>query len=449
MSIKISTIEPGSIAEKLGIRPGDELLTMNGEPIHDELDVKFYMPGEAVELELYLSGERTILEIEKEHDEEIGFAVETMHMTACGNDCVFCFVDQNPEGLRKALYFRDGDYRFSHLYGNFNTMTNVGPKSLERIVRQRLMPQYVSVHSTDLEVRKKLMRLRKDDHILDKLRYLAENDIWMHTQIVLCPGINDGASLAKTIEDIYALGPAVQTMAIVPVGLTSHRTGLEELRQIDPPYAAKMIDSVQELQRRFRKERGTNWLYLSDEWFLVAGIPVPDEDWYDGFPQLENGVGMVRDFIEETRKEVAVLEHTAPLSFPRRLTLATAKLAGGFMQLEIVPILERIPNLEVDLQVVRNRLYGPDVTVTGLLSGQCFEHHFANRAATDLLLLAPNVLNEDDVFLDNETPLGLKRKLGDRPMAIFHGSWEEVLYYCDHPEAEAFDTKKMRLPVMN
>lgn len=449
MSIRITTIEPGSIAEELGIHPGDELLCMNGEPIHDELDVKFHMPGEALELELYLSGEHTVLEIEKEHEEEIGFAVEPMRMTACGNDCVFCFVDQNPEGLRKALYFRDGDYRFSHLYGNFNTMTNVGPKSLERIVRQRLMPQYVSVHSTDLDVRKKLMRLRKDDHILDKLRYLAENDIWMHTQIVLCPGINDGESLWKTVDDIYALGPSAQTMAIVPVGLTSHRLGLIELRQIDQSYATDMIESVAKLQRKFRAERGTNWLYLSDEWFLTAGIPVPNEEWYDGFPQLENGVGMVRDFIEETRKEAATLEQTNPLTAPRRLTLATATLAGGFMREEVVPILERIPHLEIDLQVVVNRLYGPDVTVSGLLSGQCFEHHFANLPATDLLLLPPNVLNEDDVFLDDETPLGLKRKLGGRPMAIFHGSWEEVMHYIEHPEAEAFDTKKMKLPVLD
>ena len=448
MSIRITTVEPGSIAEELGIQPGDELLCMNGEPIHDELDVKFHMPGETTELELYLGGEHTILEIEKEHEEEIGFAVEPMRMTACGNDCVFCFVDQNPEGLRKALYFRDGDYRFSHLYGNFNTMTNVGPKSLERIVRQRLMPQYVSVHSTDLEVRKKLMRLRKDDHIMDKLRYLAENDIWMHTQIVLCPGINDGTSLWKTVDDIYGLGPAVQTMAIVPVGLTSHRFGLIELQQIDRTSAARMIEDVAKLQRKFRSERGMNWLYLSDEWFLTAGIPVPQEEWYDGFPQLENGVGMVRDFIEETRKEVEGLKHASALSTPRHLTLATATLAGGFMREEIVPILERIPHLEVDLQVVVSRLYGPDVTVTGLLSGQCFEHHFSALPPTDLLLLPPNVLNEDDVFLDDETPLGLKHKLGGRPMAIFHGSWEEVMHYLEHPAAETFDAKKMKLPVI-
>ena len=448
MSIRITSISDGSIADELGIQVGDELLKMNGEPVHDELDVKFYTPGDSLELELMMQGEHTVLEIEKEHDEEIGFVVETMRMTACGNDCVFCFVDQNPEGLRKALYFRDGDYRFSHLYGNYNTMTNVGPRAMERIVRQRLMPQYVSVHSTNLEVRKKLMRLRKDDHILDKLKYLAENDIWMHTQVVLCPGINDGAGLEKTVQDIYDLGPTVHTMAIVPVGLTSHREGLSDLRKIDKEYARDMIAWVFGLQKNFRAERDTNWLYLSDEFFLIAEVEPPQEEWYDGYPQLENGVGMVRDFIEETRNEVRSLKLTSSLSQPRKLTLATATLASGFMAEYVVPILREIPNLAVDLQVVTNQLYGPDVTVTGLLSGRCFLNHFATRAATDLLLLPPNVLNEDDVFLDDETPLGLRKKLGERPMAIFHGSWEEVLFYLDHPEAEAFDSKKMQLPVL-
>lgn len=446
--MKIIAVKPDSIAEDLGITPGDELLKINGEAVHDELDVKFHLSNEALELELMLKGEYTSIELEKEFDEDIGFTVEPMKMSACGNDCVFCFVDQNPEGLRKALYFRDGDYRFSPLYGNYNTMTNVGPKSLERIIRQRLMPQYVSVHTTDLEVRKRLMRLRKDDHILDKLRLLAENDIWMHTQIVLCPGINDGPSLEKTIEDVYALGPSVKTMAIVPVGLTSHRAGLTELKQIDKEYAQRMIESIYKLQPRFRAERGTNWVYLSDEFFLTAEERVPNAEWYDEFPQLENGVGMVRDFIDETAAEVRSLSKMGMVGEPKHLTLATATLASGFMRSDIVPILKSIPNLEVDPEVVVNKLYGPDVTITGLLSGQCLESHFAGKAPSDLLLLPPNVLNEDNIFLDDETPLGLKEKLGNRPMAIFHGSWEEVLHYLMHPEVETFE-RRVELPVIS
>lgn len=454
MSIRITQVEAGSIAEELGIRVGDELYAINGEVVRDELDVKFLMPGEALEIEIMMhpeggTPEYTVLEIEKDYNEEVGFVVEPMKMGACGNDCVFCFVDQNPEGLRKALYFRDGDYRFSHLYGNFNTMTNVGPKSLERIVRQRLMPQYVSIHSTVLDVRKRLMRLRKDDHIMDKMRYLAENGIWTHTQIVLCPGINDGEALRQTIEDIYGLGPTVLTMAIVPVGLTSHRTGLEDLKQIDKQYARDMIAWIFELQKRFRAERDVNWLYLSDEFFLTAEMDVPQEEWYDGYPQLENGVGMVRDFIEETRKEVEAIKRSRKLDAPKKLTLATGTLAGSFMRSDIVPILQTIPNLEVELEVVVNQLYGPDVTVTGLLSGRCFNHHFQNKPVSDLLLLPPNVLNEDDIFLDDETPLGLKAKLGNRPMAIFHGTWEEVLYYIEHPYEEAFDAAKIKLPVLS
>jgi putative radical SAM enzyme (TIGR03279 family) len=447
--MKIQKVEPNSIAAELGLLPGDELLKLNGEQVRDELDLKFYSSGETVELEVLHAGEPLAIEIEKEYDEGLGFTVEPMKMTACGNDCVFCFVDQNPEGLRKALYFRDGDYRFSHLYGNFNTMTNVGPAALERIIRQRLMPQYVSVHSTDLEVRKKLMRLRKDDHILDKLKLLAENDIWMHGQIVLCPGINDGESLKQTVEDIFALWPAMKTLAIVPVGLTSHRLGLTELRQVDREYASNMIAWAENLQQRFREITETNWLYLSDEFFLVAGLPVPNEDWYDGFPQLENGVGMVRDFIEETRTEVESLKDISGL-LPehKRMTLATGTLAAGFMRSEIVPILESIPNLQVDLEVVTNKLYGPDVTVTGLLSGICFRTHFASVPPTDLLLLPPNVLNEDDVFLDDETPRGLQEQLGGRSMAIFHNSWEEVIHYLNDPTAQTFHSHKMKLTVL-
>lgn len=447
--MRVVKVDPGSIAEELGIQPGDELQQMNGEPIRDELDVKFHMPNENLELEMIVSGEYIIFDVEKEYGEEIGLHVEPMRMVACGNDCVFCFVDQNPEGLRKALYFRDGDYRFSHQYGNYNTMTNVGPKALERIVRQRLSPQYVSVHSTVFEVRQKLMRLRKNDFIMDKLRYLAENDIWMHTQVVLCPGINDGESLQKTIEDVYSLGPTVLTMAVVPVGLTSHREGLTKLTQVDKDYARKMIDYVYKLQEQFREERGANWLYLSDEFFLVAEVEPPHADWYDEYPQLENGVGMVRDFIEETRKEVDMIKRSNPFDRPKKLTLATATLPSSFMQEYVKPILEEIPNLEVDLQVVVNKLYGPDVTVTGLLSGRCFHEHFAGHRQTDLLLLPPNVLNEDDIFLDNETPLGLRKKLGDRPMAIFHNSWEEVVHYLNHPEAEMFDPNKINLPVLS
>ena len=239
-------------------------------------------------------------------------------------------------------------------------------------------------------------------------------------------------------------------MAIVPVGLTSHRDGLVDLKQVDKAYARKMIEFIFDLQVKFRKERGVNWVYLSDEWFLVAEMETPPEEWYDGFPQLENGVGMVRDFIEETKKEVESIISNG-IGIPttqRKLTLATSTLSSVFMKQNITPVLQQIPNIEVDLQVVTNQLYGPDVTVTGLLSGRCFYHHFHDKPATDLLLLPPNVLNEDDVFLDDESPLQLKNRLNNRPMAIFHASWEEVLYYLDHPEADTFDTKKLKLTVL-
>jgi len=421
--VKIVSIEPGSIAADLGIQPGDDLLEINGERVHDVLDLRFHEGDEEVSLKIAREGDVTIFDIEKDGEDPLGIAVEEMKVLSCGNDCIFCFVDQNPGGLRKPLYFRDGDYRLSFMYGNYTTMTNAGPAILRRIIDQRLSPQYISVHVTDYEVRKRLMGLKKDDRILDKIALLHDHGIDMHTQIVLCPGINDGAILEKTVMDLYRYRERVQSLAVVPVGLTDHRLGLTELRSVDGPYARDLLDAVGQWQQRFRREIGRAFVYPSDEFTIVAGRPLPAGKLYDGFPQIENGVGIVRHFINDFRRQ----SRSFPKKIPtRRLSLVTGELAAGFMRDSILPGLKRIHSLHVMLHVVPNVLFGRHVTVAGLLSGKCVYSALEGEEVGDLLLLPPDILNADGVFLDDTTPDALGERLGI-PVMVYDGRWADVL----------------------
>lgn len=421
--MKITLVEPDSIASELGIQAGDELLEINGRRPLDQIDFRFHEDDGNVSLKVGRGTEVVVYDIEKDEGERIGLDFEEMKILSCGNDCIFCFVDQNPKGLRNQLYFRDGDYRLSFMYGNYTTMTNAGPAILDRIITQRLSPQYISVHVTDLEVRKKLMGLRKDDFILQKIELLHDNGIDMHTQIVLCPGINDGAVLGKTVLDLYQFHRHIISLAVVPVGLTDHRFGLFNLKKVDHTYANELLDKVEEWQRKFRKEIGRNFVYPSDEFFITAGRNIPPASYYDGFPQTENGVGLVRSFIKELRKQSR--------SFPRRLgsrkrmTLATGELAHGFMRTDVVPVLENIDGLEVAMEVVPNTLYGSSVTVAGLLSGKCLYSALKDRDCGDLVVLPPDILNTEGLFLDDMTVPQLEEALGV-PVTVFDARWVDV-----------------------
>ncbi|HMK38075.1 MAG TPA: DUF512 domain-containing protein, partial [Bacteroidota bacterium] len=305
----------------------------------------------------------------------------------------------------------------------YTTMTNAGPAILQRIIDQRLSPQYISVHVTDIAVRTRLMGLRKDDGILEKIAQLSRGGIDMHTQIVLCPGINDGEVLEKTVRDLFHFHDHVVSLAIVPVGLTDHRFGLPALAKVDARYASELLDAAERWQRRFRRKTGRAFVYPSDEFYIVAGRPIPPSSAYDGFPQIENGVGIVRKFLSDFRSQSA--------AFPRRLrsrrtlTLATGELAGSFMEKTIVRRLRRVEGLDVRLVVVPNILYGRSVTVAGLLSGKCLYSSLEGKDQGDLLLLPPDILNGDGRFLDDETISSVEDRLGVRVM-MFEGSWDEV-----------------------
>ncbi len=367
--MKVIAVAPGGIAARAGIAAGDELLRINGVPVRDPLDLRFHEVDAKISLTISRAGSATIFDIENDDGEPLGIELEEMRVLSCGNDCIFCFVDQNPKGMRKELYFRDGDYRLSFLYGNYTTMTNAGPAVLRRIIEQRLSPQYISVHTTDLTIRRRLMGLKKDDHILEKIRLLHDHGIAMHTQIVLCPGVNDGASLERTVRDLYAFHRHIVSLAVVPVGLTDHRAGLAPLVRVDRAYAQGVLDTIAGWQAEFKGEVGRRFVYPSDEFFIVAGKRIPGAGYYDGFPQVENGVGMVRSFLN--RFAASARRFPSRLTVPRRLTLVTGELASGFMQAEVIPGLAAIGGLDVALAVVPNTVFGRSVTVAGLLTGKC------------------------------------------------------------------------------
>ena len=442
--MKIISVEPLSIAVEIGIAVGDELLEINNHRVMDSIDYRFYESDAEISLKIARNGEVVIYDIEKDEGERVGIDLEEMKIISCGNDCIFCFVDQNPEGLRKPLYFRDGDYRLSFMYGNYTTMTNAGPAILQRIIKQRLSPQYISVHVTDFEIRKMLMGLKKNDQILEKIKLLHDNGIDMHTQIVLCPGINDGEALAKTVFDLYEFKKHIISLAIVPVGLTDHRLGLAKLKKVDAEYANALLERACSWQQRFRRDIGRAFVYPSDEFFIVGGRKIPPAAYYDSFPQTENGVGIVRRFIMEFRKQARNLPKC--LASPKRLTLATAELPAGFMREDILPRLQEVSGLEVSLEVVPNVLYGRSVTVAGLLSAKCLYSALQGIDCGDLLLLPPDVLNPDGLFLDDVTVPQLEEQL-NVPIMVFDGRWVDVFSTLKNPKRN-HQTQNL-LPLLN
>ena len=300
MPVRISSIDPGSLADTLGWAPGDQILAVNGEPVEDELDFRFKASEETLTLKVRKGGLMVENVVNKEPDESLGAEFEEFRVKTCGDDCVFCFVDQNPVGLRDTLYFRDGDFRMSFLYGNYITVTNLQNRDLDRIVEQRLSPMYISVHCTDDVVRAEMMGHRTlRDRQGEKLRFFADHGIEMHAQIVLVPGFNDGGKLVQTILDLFDLHEHLYSVSIVPCGLTEHRKSLKNLRSVTPSEARQLARQVAQWQETFRARIGRGFVYLSDEVYLMAGLDFPDEESYDGYPLMENGVGMSRDFLDE------------------------------------------------------------------------------------------------------------------------------------------------------
>ncbi len=413
---KIQGIVPGSIAEELGIGPGDILLSINDRPVEDILDYHFLSQNEEINVLIERpDGEQWLFEIEKDEDEDIGIRFgkglsdEYRH---CRNKCVFCFIDQLPKGMRKTLYFKDDDTRLSFLQGNYVTLTNVSLEDLDRVIEYRLSPINISVHTTDPALRCRMLGNRNAGDILQKIKKLADADIEMNAQIVLCSGINDKDELERTLADLSAYHAQMKSVAVVPVGLTKFREGLYPLECPDKRFASDALDIIDRTQKHMLSEFGTRFVYASDEMYLLAGRDIPSEEEYEGYPQLENGVGMIRLLKEEVS---FCLEEMPEEEISRTVSVATGVLAEDFIRELSGMVQKKVRGLNVNVYGIRNEFFGGKVTVSGLVTGRDIAAQLKGKELGDRLLIPVNMLRAgEEVFLDDMTVHELETELGTR-----------------------------------
>ena len=393
----ISGVRKNSLAADAGIKAGEKLCSVDGVQVKDIIELSFYTSDYEVDLEIEATdGTRRQVHIEKYPDEDLGLEFDSAvfdRVATCYNNCVFCFVDQMIPGMRPGLYVRDDDYRLSFLYGNFITLTNMKDEDFERIIRTHLTPLYVSVHATDPQVRCQMMHNRFACKLMELLKLFFDAGIQVHTQIVCCPGYNDGEVLKRTYADLRALAPNVETMAVVPVGLTKNRAHLTPLRLFTPEEAREIVTMVTDWQKECRQSLGKSFVYLGDEFYILAGMPLPEAEWYDGFPQLENGIGLSRNFLEEWQEAGKI----APVKGSTNSVIPVGTSAYKVLQ----PLIEEFnakTGMQHKLLAVENEFFGNTVNVTGLLCGNDILN--AVKGA-ESIILPEVVLNSDDLFLDD------------------------------------------------
>ena len=417
MSVMISGVEKGSLAKKAGILPGEELVSINGNEILDVLDYRFYMTEERLSVLIRdRDGKPRKISIRKDEYDDIGLEFETYLMDkqqSCRNQCIFCFIDQMPPGMRESLYFKDDDARMSFLFGNYITLTNLTDRDVERIIKMHISPVNISVHTTNPELRCKMMKNRFAGESLRHMYRLAQAGIGINCQLVLCPGINDGEELKKSLEDLENLYPSVQSIACVPVGLTDYREGLYPLEPYTPQSAAEVIRVIDEFSNRTQAEHGVRLCYPADEFFLTAGIPIPDGEYYGDFNQLENGVGMLATMRDEFAAALKLAEDEPCKD--RKISIATGVAASDFIRGLVDEAGKKWHNLDCTVYVVKNDFFGHKITVTGLLTGRDLIAQLKDRDLGETLLLSSSMLRQNtDVFLDDITVPELEKALGVR-----------------------------------
>jgi putative radical SAM enzyme (TIGR03279 family) len=422
--VVIREIIQDSLGAQIGMVSGDRLISINGQQIRDLIDIEFYQAEpEVVMIWENVKGERVEVSLEKDPDENLGLVADPPPIKRCPNKCDFCFVDQMPEGQRKTLYIRDEDYRYSFLYGNFITLTNLSEKDFQRVIEQRLSPLYISVHATDPDVRKILLRNDHAPNILDMIDKLIAGGIRLNTQIVLMPGVNDGEILEKSIRDLSARYPGVNSLAVVPVGLTNHRDELPSVRSIDMAYSRKTLKRLTQIQQEMNERFADPFIYPADEWYILAEKKFPSISRYGTLPQIGNGVGMVPLFESEWKKWIRRLksQETPPPAFP--WVMVTGKAFSGILKALTQLLEDRLPSWKGVFEIceVENRLFGSSVTVAGLLSaGDIIDGFKAYRQLRPRehppiagLLIPDVVLKADsEVFLDDGCLDDVREELG-------------------------------------
>ncbi len=400
--VRIGEIGPGSIAEELELRIGTRILKVNGERVRDGLDFLFLAAENELSIEAVdEDGSPVVWEISRDPSESLGIVPARDTVRECANECVFCFIDGNPPNARRPLWLRDDDFRLSFTYGSYVTLTNLGPRGLERLVEQRLSPLYVSVHCTRPDLRVRMLKNERAGLIVDQLERLLAGGLELHTQVVLCPEWNDGEELDRTIRDLYALGDGILSLSVVPVGLT--RYNLERpVRPLTSAEARSALERTASVRRRARRERGHRWCYAADELFLIAGRDVPAGDYYDDWGLVENGVGALRSALDAFEAGKTGL---APLPGVERVRIVTGTSMRPYLERMAGEVSTRI-RAPVEVVAVKNRYFGESVTIAGLLAGADVLEALADARAGDLVLLPRSALNQDDAFIDG-VPLEL------------------------------------------
>lgn len=396
MSSLIGGIKPHSLAAELDILPGDELVGVNGMRVQDVIEFSYLTACPSFEMQICRKGQVRTLNIEKDLDEDLGLEFESAvfdKVALCHNHCIFCFVDQMIPGMRKGLYVRDDDFRLSFLYGNFITLTNLTDTDFQRIIQTHMSPLYVSVHATNPELRCSMMGNKNAGDVLEKLRYLLDAGIEIHTQIVCCPDYNDGKELIRTVNDLRTLAPGIASVAIVPVGLTKHREHLAKLRTFTAEEAKNICSSIAKIQKQCRNDLGKTFVYLADEFYLLSGVKIPPAETYDNFPQIENGIGLTRYFLEEWQQNFVL-----PKSEIHENAVIIVGEGAAPILMPLINQFNKKYDTKHKIVGVKNKFFGGAVNVTGLLSGGDILD--AVRDARHIILPAV-VLNKDNLFLDD------------------------------------------------
>lgn len=414
MSVEIKEVKKWSQLFFKGVKPKDKLVSINGNEINDFLDYQFYLKDEKTVLEIEHNGKIKKINVSKNAEDDIGLGFDNYLMDSqkrCHNNCIFCFIDQNPEGMRESIYFKDDDSRLSFIFGNYITLTNLTDKDIDRIIKMHITPVNVSVHTMNKDLRVKMMHNKKAGECLDMINRLAKAGIELNTQLVLCPGINDGNELEYSLTELSKLYPAVQSIAAVPVGITKHREGLFDMPSYTKDTSAQVIEIINRFGDEFKKKHGTRLAYAADEFYLKAEKAIPDSEYYENYPQIENGVGLWRSLQDEVTDMIRDIDSDADVE--RKLSIATGVAAYPLIKGIADRLMAVYPRLKINVYEIKNDFYGHSITVAGLITAGDLINQLKGKQLNGLLLIPEVMLMADgNLFLDNYSVEDVEKALG-------------------------------------